>query len=129
VAAEAAPGPEHEDADAVLAPLVRGPARGATVREGATPRQPSLQVEQDLVEMARAALARGNAGVSLDALDRHAREHPRGRLAQEREVLAIVALAKLGRAADASARAARFRSRWPQSFLLPAVDRASPPNP
>ena len=52
----------------------------------------------------------------------HARRFPRGVLAQEREVLAIDALARLGRRDAARQRAERFHARWPGSSHGRRVD-------
>jgi len=70
--------------------------------------QGTLAQERELVEGARAALTRGRPVDALAATDRHAQQFPRGRLAEEREVLAITALASLGRIPEAEARRARF---------------------
>lgn len=84
----------------------------------------TLGIERDLVERARMALARGDATAALDAIDRHAKEFPNGRLAEEREALAVQALVAASRTDSARARAARFRERFPRSVFLPAVESA-----
>jgi hypothetical protein len=56
----------------------------------------------------------------------HERRYPNGLLVQEREVMAVRALALLGRSEEAHARADRFRSRFPSSLLLPALGVRSP---
>ncbi|WP_394832740.1 hypothetical protein LVJ94_40180 [Pendulispora rubella] len=81
----------------------------------------TLAVELSLVQMARAALARGNYAAALDATEQHARTFPKGHLTEERESLAIQALVGAGRDAEARARAARFRAKYPQSPLLPTL--------
>ncbi|MEO6576594.1 MAG: hypothetical protein ABIP89_22290 [Polyangiaceae bacterium] len=87
-----------------------------------------LASELAFVQMARTALARQNYSAALDATDQHARKFPNGHLAEERESLAIQALVGGGRDADARARAARFRAKYPHSLLLPAVEAAVRPN-
>ena len=52
---------------------------------------------------------------ALDLTDAHARNFPHGVLSQEREVLAIDALGRLGRTTEASSRAIRFQATWPAS--------------
>lgn len=52
---------------------------------------------------------------ALRITDEHPVRYPRGVLLQEREIIAIEALIRLGRAHDARARAATFRSRYPTS--------------
>lgn len=89
---------------------------------GSAGKDVDLAMERELVERARMALARGQGAEALAALDRHAREFPRGRMAEERETLAIQALVQAGRTDEARARAARFRSAFPHSVFLPAVD-------
>lgn len=78
--------------------------------------------EAKLVEMARTALVRGSAADALAACDLHAARHPSGERAEEREALAVQALVKAGRAADARARAERFRKAFPGSIYLGAVN-------
>lgn len=81
-----------------------------------------LAAERALLEVARTAVGRGNGAAALVALERHATEFPRGRLAEEREALWIQALVLVGRKADARARADGFRARFPSSFLRSAVE-------
>jgi hypothetical protein len=84
----------------------------------------TLAAQRALLDTARAALGRGNSAAALDALDAHQREFPNSVLSEEREALAIKALAGAGRRAEAEARGARFRSRYPNSILRPAIDDA-----
>lgn len=88
-----------------------------------------LAEEQRLVEAARQALRRGDAPTALATLDEHRQRFANGRLAEEREALAVRALARSGREDAAHARAEAFRRAYPRSLLLPVVDRASPPRP
>lgn len=80
--------------------------------------------ERALVDTARTALARGRSGDALSATEEHARRFPRAQLAEEREALAVQALALAGDRAGALARAARFRRAYPNSIFRSAVDRA-----
>ncbi|MET0792442.1 MAG: hypothetical protein ABW061_13055, partial [Polyangiaceae bacterium] len=52
----------------------------------------------------------------------HAREFPAGVLTQEREVIAIDALLRLGRRSEAEARAASFHRQFPASAHGRRVD-------
>lgn len=88
-------------------------------------KDPSLARERTLLDMGRTALSRGDAEGALTSLDAHAREFPSSQLAEEREVLAIQALASAGRTAEARRRGAAFRMRWVNSPLLPIVDEAT----
>jgi hypothetical protein len=86
-----------------------------------------LGAERALVDRARMALARGQPGAALEALDAHARAYPRGRLAEEREAMAVQALAQAGRTDEARARATRFRAAYPKSVFSSVVDAAVGP--
>jgi hypothetical protein len=85
----------------------------------------SLADERVILDDARRALAEGRTATALDALGRHARDFPRGRLSEEREGLWILVLARAGNAGEACARAARFRDNYPRSILLPAIESAA----
>jgi hypothetical protein len=85
------------------------PARIATLRR--KPTRASTQAvridELTLLKRARAAL-RDDPRAALRIAEQHAREYPAGVFVQEREVLAINALLKQRRSADAYERAQRF---------------------
>lgn len=81
--------------------------------------------EMSLLREARAFLPVDPAEALAQA-ERHRTLFPHGGLAQEREILAITALVKLGRAAEASARAARFRAAYPTSAYLRQLERILP---
>lgn len=70
--------------------------------------------EASFLRRAKVALATDPAH-ALRITDEHPVRYPRGVLLQEREIIAIEALIRLGRAHDARARAASFRSRYPTS--------------
>jgi hypothetical protein len=76
---------------------------------------------RSLLAAARKALAAGNPRAALALVRRHERRWPDGELVQEREVLAIQALAASGAAPEARARADRFLQRFPGSTLSEAV--------
>ena len=86
-----------------------------------------LAREQELVDTARGALARGRAAEALAATERHAARFPNGALAEERDALAVQALALDGRIDEARLRASRFTARYPRSIFRPAVERAATP--
>ncbi len=73
-----------------------------------------LPSEGALLLRARQAMAAAPAA-ALDLTDDAARRFPEGALAPEREVLAIEALARLGRLPEARARWSAFRAKYPQS--------------
>jgi len=62
-------------------------------------------------------------GRALGLADEHVRLYPAGALAQEREVLAVDALLRLGRREAAEARASRFRAAHPGSSQIRRLDR------
>jgi hypothetical protein len=75
----------------------------------------------ELLERARAALRRRPAE-SLALIERHRREFLQGPLEQEREVIAIEALVRLGGTDEARERAGRFRRLFPSSIHLRHID-------
>jgi hypothetical protein len=69
------------------------------------------------------ALKAGEWAKALALCDRHAREvGAKGLLVQEREVIAIEALVKLGRQGEAKARADKFKRAFPTSTHLLKVE-------
>jgi hypothetical protein len=128
VVREPAPAPiateaEHETPTIPPAPLhpivrhYRAPDAG--------PSEPSdLARERAIIEVARTAIARGHIASAQEAIERHSREFPQGDLVEEREGLRVIALVRAGQREDAERSAARFRQRYPRSFLLPAVESA-----
>jgi hypothetical protein len=86
----------------------------------------ALSRERSWLEQARMAIARASWSDALAALDGHAREFPAGRMAEEREALAVHVLAEQGRIDEARARARSFRERHPSSVFLPVVARVLP---
>lgn len=116
----------------VRAPLV-APVVPTVVARAATPTPPSVRIderdddlaaERALLDVARTGVARGQPAAALDALERHARRFPRGRLTEERDSLRVQCLVQLDRADDARREAAQFHRRHPHSLLGPAVDAA-----
>ena len=58
----------------------------------------------------------------LDATSTHERSFSNGRLREEREALAIRAMATQGRLDEARLRAARFHETYPKSFFWPTLE-------
>jgi hypothetical protein len=77
--------------------------------------------EMDLLREAQGSLGSSPA-TTLARCEEHARLYPTGSLAEEREVLAVDALLRLGRRGEAEARAARFRGEHPGSAYLRRLD-------
>jgi hypothetical protein len=99
----AAPG----DAPPAAAPGAGPIGAGPVARE-------SLRDEVELISRARDRIGASPAE-ALAITQEHARQFPGGTLAQEREVLAIEALHRLGRTGEARARRDRFLSAYPGS--------------
>jgi hypothetical protein len=78
-------------------------------------RASQLREESRILGDARAALRSGDAATALEKLDAMGGRFPGGVLAQEREVLAIEALARAGQRAAATARAEAFLQAYPTS--------------
>jgi hypothetical protein len=81
--------------------------------------------ERLLLDTARSAIARGAYSAALASLNDAAQRFPQGKLAEERELLFVQALAGSGQSDEASARARAFEAKFPQSIFLPAVRAAS----
>jgi hypothetical protein len=94
----------------------------ATRRPAAPSASASLAAERSLLDDARSALAKGDSTRALALTDAHVRRFVHPQLAEEREALAVQALVGDGRYDDARSRAAHFRTTWPSSLFLPAVD-------
>jgi hypothetical protein len=77
-------------------------------------RDPSVAREDALLREARARLA-DDPAAALRRAEAHRRRHPRGRLSETREVLAVEALLALGRHDEAERRFYAYRERYPQS--------------
>jgi len=119
------PPPAAASSHDVLAPA---PSTHIEPRASAAPdhgNDGSLAAERALVETARAALARADGPAALAVLARHTREFPNGTFVEEREALAVQALAQTGDVAGAKARGERFRRRYPRSLFLPVVEEAT----
>jgi len=126
-AVAAAPPVEDAPPPAEAAPSRPAPGTRRAVRDQLRPRAaagpatpaPSpatrLREETTLIRDARQALRAGDAARALRVLDECRRLFPAGVLQQERERLAIEALIKDGRGAEASARAAAFLRKYPDS--------------
>jgi hypothetical protein len=111
-------GPEAV-APAPIDPPRTAPAKprreAAHARIEATDAPSALRAESLLVSGARAKLAAGDARGALDDVARLESKFPRGRLVQEREILAIDSLLAIGNRSAARARGLAFVARFPGS--------------
>jgi hypothetical protein len=99
-------------------------SRQTSAANGASSARGDLVREREILDAARAALARGQAQDAITTLQEHARRWPNGELAAEREVVWIQSLVAAGRLPEAKARAARFHQTFPKSIFAPAIDAA-----
>lgn len=79
--------------------------------------------ESSLLNRAHAAVS-SNPDHALSLTAEHSRRFARGMLVQEREVIAVEALARLGRTDEARARATMFHSNYPNSAYRRRIDAA-----
>jgi hypothetical protein len=107
-------GPETKPSAAARPEAAAAPERPAPREESTT--------EVDLLDEARQALG-GNPAKALQLTRLHEQRFPGGVLGQEREVIAIDALSRLGRTAEAKRRAERFNARYPGSAHQSKIDR------
>jgi hypothetical protein len=112
--AEAAPAPASVEASSSPAPAARNAAPAAA------------ESEASFLERARATLAT-NPTRALALANLHRSRYPSGVLAQEREVIAIEALKRLGRADEAARRSGDFKSRYPGSAYGRKLDAGTSP--
>lgn len=85
-------------------------------------RRAPAQSEVELLKEARRALS-GDPERALLLTRRYGAEYPHGTYAQEREFIAISALVRLGRSAEARSRGAAFKARYTRSAYLPQLER------
>ncbi len=90
-------------------------AAGAPAPGSPEERASRLRDESDMLNQARAALRGGDTAGTMRLLEQARQKFPGGVLGQEREALAIEALAKSGARAEASSRAAAFIQAHPNS--------------
>jgi hypothetical protein len=102
----------------------RTPSTAEAAHEATDRPDDPLAVERSLVEMARAALTRGQAERALLALRRHAQQFPKGELTEEREGLLVQALVAAQKYDQAREKADQFKQHYPRSLFAPVVDQA-----
>lgn len=104
------------------APKVPPPARASRAETHAG----DPRAEAALLQQANDALA-VDPGRALKLCAVHVQRYPSGLLSQEREVIAIEALVALGRRAEATERADRFRAAHPESSHLRRIEQVLSP--
>jgi len=86
-------------------------------------RAPGPAEEQALIEAIRHGLAAHDYSRALTLIGEHSRRFPRGIFVEEREAMRIKALWSLGRVSQARALTTSFRGRYPNSVVLPSLER------
>jgi tetratricopeptide (TPR) repeat protein len=98
-------------------------AAPAAAAEQETSAGSTLAAEMALLSKGQRALKRGDAKGALKFFDQHAREYPRGELADERRVQRAQALCDAGRKDEARREADKFAKQRPNSPLLGRASR------
>ncbi|HMJ14191.1 MAG TPA: hypothetical protein VK524_22400 [Polyangiaceae bacterium] len=117
------PDPSERRRDSDEQSSTEGAARAMSDAE-ASPAPASA--EAILLSRAQRALA-SDPKLALKLSEQHRHDYPRGKLSQEREMIAIQALLALGRSAQGTARAERFRAAHPSSVHRRRLDSLLPP--
>ncbi|HEY6556848.1 MAG TPA: hypothetical protein VI072_06230 [Polyangiaceae bacterium] len=123
------PAPAQSAPEAVPAPAPEPSSKVRTVP--AQPNRapaPRAADESTLLRQAQSQL-KSNPARALALTQEHRRQFPNGALAQEREVIAIDALARLGQGSEAQKRARDFDERYPGSAHRRKVESATKPGP
>jgi len=129
--AESAIAPATAIAPTAPAPVATAPkssapavasSEGSVVRRVAAPTVVSVSGERELLDRAHRALREGEPTRALAIVETAAARFPRGALEEERAVVRIEALVAAHRQGEAETAARMFRSRWPASPFLPAVE-------
>lgn len=110
------------DALPAAAPSARTSA-AAAIPERKRPVDTAHATELDVVRRARVALA-SDPTEALAVASEHAREFPDGEFVQEREVIAVEALARLGRKEDALRRGRSLVEKFPRTPYVVRLEKA-----
>lgn len=132
VSAQAVEAPSAAPAEAPRASTRRAPPSEPSPSRPWTPSTPTTYVppteqstptnELELVKQARNAL-NSDPARAYALTERCRAEFPRGAFGQERDYIAITALARLGRETQARALASSFRNRYPRSVYVVQLER------
>lgn len=120
--------PAPAPATAPVAPA----AAGTPAPSGTTPAAPAaaptndLSAEVALIDAAKAALDRGDAGAALTSLDQHAAKFPSGQLTEARRATRVRALCKAGKTAEAETEAAALKRDFPSSNVASTTPTKCP---
>ncbi len=120
-ASSSAEAADHAPAAGASAPSTASAPRPHVAPSASTPLEPA-EPEAEILARAHTEILHGSPERALDLVTLDARLHPRGALAQERELIAVEALMRLGRTSEARTRAAAFRQAYPGSSHLERLD-------
>jgi hypothetical protein len=117
---------DSEPTPLATAPLAVAPSSKVQSSDRARPAHVTdrLADERKLLDRARSALVRRDAGEALAAIRAHEKAFGRGQLVEEREGMRVQALVVAHDFGSARAAGDRFRKAYPHSVFLPVVDRA-----
>lgn len=124
--ARPAPAPAIVDTPAAAvdpSPVDAPPPARSRVARATTPAEDGSNLARDL-ELLATAKRTADATARIALLERHAREHPKSKLAEERDVLTIETLCALGRQSDAKKRARTFAERHAGSAFNTRVEKS-----
>jgi len=85
-----------------------------------------LSAEVALIDAAKAALDRGDAGAALTSLEQHAAKFPAGQLTEARRATRVRALCKAGKTAQAETEAAALQRDYPNSNVASTTPTRCP---
>ena len=122
--APAAPVPSQSESPADAPARETPTPSAASARAVIPPAFRPAETEAEYLERARGALGKSPA-LALALANQHRSRFPYGVLAQEREVIAIEALKRLGRSAEAERRISEFASRYPNSAYRKKLEAGS----
>jgi hypothetical protein len=110
-----------------VGPKVARPPLPPPTPAPAPPPAPVGAAEDADLELLQRAMSSQSAEVKLSLAEEHLARFPKSALAQEREVLAIDALVRLGRRDEARTRLGRFARQWPTSAHLVRLEHLLAP--
>ena len=122
-AAASANAPSLPRATSTVPAAAARPSMAPSAASAPSPAAAGVTSELELVKRA-GQLLKSDPAQAFRLTTDHARLYPSGALAEEREVIAIDALASLGRASAARSRAERFMASYPRSAHLSRVQHA-----
>ncbi|MET0385022.1 MAG: hypothetical protein ABW321_03635, partial [Polyangiales bacterium] len=98
---------------------------GPLLKPGARPPEPGSSSRREIEQLVKIrALLASDPAAAYRLAKRSEQEFPRGLLSEERQALAIVALARSGDLTEAKRKEREFGARFPQSSLRQLIDAA-----